>query len=360
MPSFYLRILWREARQNVFASRFSIQPIFDHCILSQSRRMPEPNQNHPGLFDFVNSAKRPGDSIKKVLKILSVSKNLKQHVSKGIVNSSCAIHISAMQENTHFKTSFEHELRKLLTESLARSRMKNSRYSIRAFAKKLGVSPAALSQILNGKRNLTGKTAENIMARLGLDPFEHQKLQLKIQQEKKSARGAAQTDYMQLQMDQYHMISEWYYFGILSLAETQDFDDDPKWIAHRLGIKIPEAKKALDTIDRLQLLKKDKNGRLKASGLSFKTSTDIPNAFLQKAHFDNLELAKTSLESDALDSRDFSSMTMAIDRQLIPEAKIMIRNFRRNLSALLESGEKKDVFKLNIQLFPITRNGANK
>jgi len=47
-------------------------------------------------------------------------------------------------------------------------------------------------------------------------------------------------------------------------------------------------------------------------------------------------------------------MTMAIDPKNLPEAKKLIREFRKNLSVLLEEGTKTEVYDLNIQLLPAT------
>jgi hypothetical protein len=46
---------------------------------------------------------------------------------------------------------------------------------------------------------------------------------------------------------------------------------------------------------------------------------------------------------------------MAVDPALLPEAKDMIKKFRRRLSRFLESGKKKEVYTIAIQLFPVSR-----
>ena len=61
----------------------------------------------------------------------------------------------------------------------------------------------------------------------------------------KKVRG---TQYVQLTLDHFSVISEWYHFAILSLAETQDFKSYPAWIAGRLGISQKDAKAAVLTL----------------------------------------------------------------------------------------------------------------
>src|SRR6185312_7812876 len=61
-------------------------------------------------------------------------------------------------------------LRTEIHGALARARLKNPRYSLRAFSKKLGCSASALSEFLNGRRRFSVKVAERIVDRLNLDP----------------------------------------------------------------------------------------------------------------------------------------------------------------------------------------------
>lgn len=53
--------------------------------------------------------------------------------------------------------------------------------------------------------------------------------------------------------------------------------------------------------------------------------------------------------------REFTFITMAVDKSKMIEAKTMIREFRDKLCAYLEEGEKTEVYELAIQLFPRTK-----
>jgi uncharacterized protein (TIGR02147 family) len=194
-----------------------------------------------------------------------------------------------------------------------------------------------------------------MLERLCIDPQTSQKILKKLSNRKTAgATLTSDAEFLQLNMDHYHVISEWYYFAILSLAETKGFKDDPEWIARRLNLTVTESKIALKRLARLGLLKRNKNGHLVWAGIHFRTSNDIANMSLRKSHYQNLDLARASLDKDSLETRDFSSMTMAIDPEKIPQAKDMIKKFRRTLSAFLESGDKKEVYRICMQMFPLS------
>ncbi|MBI2605950.1 MAG: TIGR02147 family protein [Deltaproteobacteria bacterium] len=250
------------------------------------------------------------------------------------------------------RTYAQTEIRKRLTAELVRLQERNSAYSLRSYARKLELSPSALSEILRGKRPLAVKTARRILERLCVAPHKSEKILASFASGRRS--GAA-NEYRQLNMDYFHVVSDWYYFAILSLAETKDFRDDPSWIARRLGITPAQARTALERLERMEMLARGHDGILHPTGVQYATSSDIADLSIRKQHRQNLELAHRSLDRDAVDARDFSSMSMALDPALIPEAKNRIKKFRRELCAFLESGEKKEVYKMCIQLFPLTQ-----
>jgi len=249
------------------------------------------------------------------------------------------------------------KLLSLLHEELTRIRTRNPRYSIRAFSKKLGLPVSTLSGVLNRKLPITRKTAEKILQCFAVDPkTTTQLLQgLKYREDNRSTFPVLKVgNYSQLEMEHFHLISEWYYFGILSLAITEGFQDNPDWIAKTLGIQKREARTALERLERLDLLVRNEHGTLVPTGKQFRTTNGIPNTYLRKHHVETLDLARRAMDEDEFSACDFSGMTMAINPAKIPEAKKMITDFRRSLCAYLESDSKKEVYRLSIQLFPLS------
>ena len=246
-------------------------------------------------------------------------------------------------------------IQRLLSRKLTEARFKNTSYSLRAFSRKLGLSSSAVSEILNGKRMISAKLADRIVTRLSLDPEEAGKVIALFSQKRKATlpKGDLKKAY-RLSVDEFHAISDWYHFAILSLLETTGAKTDPAWIAKRLKLGVREATGALNRLESLGMLKREK-GKLVLTGKSFHSTDHVANLALRKTHAQNLELAKKSLEVDDLDARDFTAMTMAIDPAKLPEAKNLIREFRNRLAAFLEQDVKLEVYKLCIQLIPLSR-----
>lgn len=256
---------------------------------------------------------------------------------------------------------YRHYLKAILEE---RSKLKVG-YSLRAFAGDLGMHPPRLSEILNEKKGLSLKAAGSVSSKLALshDETEYfcdlvQHAHAKSPEQKRVAsvrlsKNRASDPYKLLKDDAYRSISEWYHYAILELTFTEEFQNDSNWIASRLKISPVQAKLALERLKRLKLLR-EVDGKLKKVDAHVTTSMDIPSTAIRKTTSELLKKAASALEIQKIEDRDFSTLTMAIDKSKIPAAKEMIADFRRRLCDFLESGQQQDVYCLSIQLFQLS------
>lgn len=238
----------------------------------------------------------------------------------------------------------------LQNEFLNRVR-KNPRYSIRAFAKSLKINHSTLSQILRGKRPVTIATAIRLAPLLGLGPVEIEPFLKKIRSE-----DLMSSDYTQLSLDTFQVISDWYHYAIFELLTVRDFQPNYKWIAKKLDIKVLEAQSAVERLVRVGLIEiKSPRQWVQKSPLITTTGNAFTAAAFKKMQRSVLEKALQALNDVPLEMRDQSSIAMAISISLIPEAKKRIKAFRRNLCRFLQKNKTRDaVYQLGISFYPLT------
>jgi uncharacterized protein (TIGR02147 family) len=250
-----------------------------------------------------------------------------------------------------------------LETEFARRRQKNSRYSLRMFARQLTVPSGRLSELVSGRRRMSEELGARIATRLLLPPEERDLFLQLARQERSPKTAAKETVFRPLDSDAFHAIADWYHFAILSLMETDDYTHDPAWIAKRLNISPIQARGALERLERLELIREKANGRWEPMQEGVTTTHDLESVALRISHRQTIAQTLEALDTVPLEQRDVTSMTMAIDRKRLPRAKQMIKKFRRELSTFLESGDCKDeVYNINIQLVPLTvsTNGEKK
>lgn len=245
--------------------------------------------------------------------------------------------------------------RQYLQQELIKRCHKNPSYSLRAFAKQLDIEPSFLSKILNNKRSITPKTVRRLGSKLELSIEKLQKFE-NIHNNSKDD-NITDASYTQLSIDYFHAISDWYHFAILELVKIPGIKINPKTISKKLGINYHQAGEALDRLIRLQLLRINNDGAIQEKPADHTTiGCELQSMALRKFHKQFLTLAINAIDQVHHSKRDISSMTMAISTEKIPQAREMIKRFRRRLSNLLEKGDSPDeVYHLSVCLYPITK-----
>ncbi|WP_374079050.1 TIGR02147 family protein [Bdellovibrio bacteriovorus] len=228
---------------------------------------------------------------------------------------------------------------------------KNPRYSQRAFARLLGINPGRVTQYFGGERPITKIAAQKMAEKLGLDK-EQQAYFLYLAEVDKKSRSTI--DPRVLRDDELALIVEWYHFAVLSLVSTKDFRLDSEWIGKRLGIPNSIVESSLQRLERLEFIKIEE-GKVHLAKGPITTSSDIPNEFLRLSHQDSLRYIVDNVATVPVEKRDLSSITLAVDEKKLPEAKQMIRTFRRKLANFMSQGKKNQVYMINVQLFPLSK-----
>jgi len=250
----------------------------------------------------------------------------------------------------------------ILRENFVERIARNDSYSLRAFARDLEISPAFLSQILNGRRKPSLRQAIRLSAKLEFDEFERNdflRSLANIQEESAKASvqrvGKRQPDVLTLELDRFRLVSDWYHGVILELMRTPDFRPSGGWIAKKIGISASEAGSAIKRLARLGLIRtEDRRWERTQSHVFFPTRhADVATKKFHRAMIGKAMDSLSSSEQRDYEARDISGITMAIDPKRLGIAKKKIAVFRKQMSALLSKGETSEVYQLNVQLFSL-------
>ncbi|MBX2994866.1 MAG: helix-turn-helix domain-containing protein [Bdellovibrionaceae bacterium] len=204
-----------------------------------------------------------------------------------------------------------------LTSILQKRQSENPSYSLRAFARDLGLSNGRLSDLLSGKSNVGLKVALRISDALELKDNERERFLLLADQRFEPAPTLRAMTFLES--------------SILALIGTQGFRNDLEWMAARLG---EPAKKLEEVIKRL-IEEKLITSTGKTLTLERENAAHLIEGFG--------ELSATT------------SLTFAVNVKKIKDAQRLIKEFRRRLQRELQSGPRHEVYEVTIQLIPVSR-----
>lgn len=227
----------------------------------------------------------------------------------------------------------------------------NPRYSLRSFSRLLDTDPSSVSQILSGKRRVSVKAIQKICGRLSVAPEIYQRLM-----EGEPAPLALRTaNVHQLSADAFSVIADWYHFAILELSQTVGFKSEPRWIASKLSITPAEATIAVDRLLRLDLLKRHRGRLVKtdATVTNYRPGETAPA--LREFQRQILRKALEAIDFTAPEEKDITSMTIAVNEALLPEARTKVKAFRRELCDFLMQGPRTKIYHLGVQLYPVSK-----
>lgn len=260
------------------------------------------------------------------------------------------------------KVNYRHILRR----EFEKRKIKNPKYSLRAYAKYLQMAPSRLSEVFTGKRGLSPEVAYKIVDKLEFSDFEKNLFLDFVESEHSRSRMARELAserirektkvYSEVDLDTFKMIAEWHHFALLEYFSLPSAAFDFEHIAKDLAIDIEKIPVAIDRLLRLGLLER-KNSSYVSSTRLRSTPTDIPSEAIREHHTEMLNKAVQALQKQPVPVRDFQSLILPISREDIPLVKKRLREFQEQLSAELAASPRKNaVYGLLFNFFDLTEN----
>lgn len=241
---------------------------------------------------------------------------------------------------------------------------------MRAFARDLGVPSANLSNAMNGTRGFSEMTLEKMAKKLSLNLEEKKFFKWLCEKDfsrSKKVKGEAEIKVRealiyesQMTASKAALVSDWYHLAILALSETKDFQSSPEWIAERLGLHSKVVEQAIERLIEADAMKMD-GAHYVSTGHFFVDPKGVASKSVREFHSQILKKAQDALEMQNLETREFGSVLMCLDKRKMSEAKEKMRTFReefvREFSATKETpAHEQEVYSAALQLFQITKN----
>ena len=264
-------------------------------------------------------------------------------------------------EHTHYRGF----LRAVLSERLK----KNPRYSLRAMAKQLGIQSSQLSEVLNGKANISIPNARRIALKLDLTKNEAEYFCLWVELETErdplvreglvsrmkdlNPEGRKVSD---LSVDLFRQISDWQHSAILELVNLKNFELAPDSISKKLGISKLEAQVSLDRLERLELLARDAQGKWYRPDNDIRFTAGNDKTALYAFYRQMFKKVSESLNTQKPGSERISGFqTIPLSKEALPEIDQAVDRFYEEIIRIARKYPNKDsVYNLMVHFINLT------
>jgi uncharacterized protein (TIGR02147 family) len=238
----------------------------------------------------------------------------------------------------------------------------NKAYSLNAFARDLAMSPSHLSEVLKGKKGISKEAAQRVALKLKLEK-EEKKLFINsaLSQHDRSFTGRVAArkklahkfvDY-EISMNFFSIIKDWKHFGVMELIKIKgnDFKKEDALSYFKIDDKTYE--QIIKCLKFVKILSGEK--KFKVNYKCIHAPIGIPATVKKIHHLGLLKKAQKSYLTQKFEERDYMSNILAINKDCLPEAKKLIKEFHSKMDQLLSEGSKNatDVYCFSTQLFSL-------
>lgn len=247
----------------------------------------------------------------------------------------------------------------------------SNRYIVRRAGYK---SPTTLKQVIDGRRNLSAKSAERFAAVFNLNKADREyflKLVHFNQAKSLEQRNRYYNELLELQkgaetvkLDEtkHEVLAKWWHLVIREAIALPDAKNSSKWISRALTPSVPqkEVLKSLRGLKKLGMIKK-KDTKWEPADSILETDPKVLSVLAAGFHRQMIGLGSESITRFLEEEREISGTTLRIAGEDVKAMKELIRNFRKKaLSLANKSMNANQVYQMNIQFFPVVALSRNR
>jgi uncharacterized protein (TIGR02147 family) len=261
------------------------------------------------------------------------------------------------------------DYRRYLRDAYEERRKESPKFSYRYIAGKVGFSsPGFFANVLSGKKDISLKLALKFAELFKLNRKEREYFETLVLFNK-SAGAAEKKEYLdrllalrgtsikKVEAHQWEYFEHWHHAVVRELIAIKPFRGDFRALAAMVNppISIQEAKKSVELLERLGLIRKDAEGTYERTDAAISAGDDVSRALIAAFQLQAMELAKYAMDHLPSGTRNFSTLTMSVSGQTYEAMLEELRAFRRRLLDMAQASENVDrIYQMNFHVFPLS------
>lgn len=260
------------------------------------------------------------------------------------------------------------DYRQFLRDKFAELKDKNRTFTYRFIATQAGLrSPGFLTQVFQGKSNLTQEMGQKIARIFGLTKMEIRFFRQLVgfsqagTHEEKRQYFHKMTAFQKARSrlvspGAYELYDHWYYTAIRALLHYYDFKGDFKALAKKISPSITplEAKKAIKVLEQLGFIALNDQGRYVLTQKHITSGLETNSVLVNNFLVNTLDLGKDAFYRFPKEKRNFSALTLSVSQRGYAAILERIAQCRKEIIEIADQDQDVDrVYQANFQLFPL-------
>ncbi len=247
-------------------------------------------------------------------------------------------------------------------------------FSFRYIARKTGIDASFYTKILNKKKHVSETGIASLIDFLKLDKLESDYFTTLVHFSK-AKQGDEKNYYFDklvslrrpmaktLEKDKYDYFSAWWNAVIREELNIISFKGNFDELAASLlpPITLSQARQSIESLEKLNLVRKNAAGVYKpADSFVINDGKTLPSA-VRSFQKEMIDLASTAIDKIPKQDRDISTLTVSTTRACIETIQERLAHVRNEIIELVKKEENaEEVYQINFQVFPVTRNSSQK
>jgi uncharacterized protein (TIGR02147 family) len=264
------------------------------------------------------------------------------------------------------------EYRKLLKDLYEARKSVNSYFSYRFIGQRVGFSSAGFfTNIIAGKRNISNTIIFKFSELFKFNRKEAEYFELLVNYDQAEDHNRKRyyferllamrkSTVHELTAAQYRYFDNWYNVTVRELLNYYKFTGNFEELAKKLDppITAKEAKKAVQLLEKLDLIRKDEDGTYSVTDKTITTVPQIPLVAVHNFQLACMELAKEAIDRFPYNERSISTLTLSVSEESFRSITEKLAAFRREVLELVKNDQDliNRVYQFNFQIFPMTQN----
>lgn len=246
--------------------------------------------------------------------------------------------------------------------AIQKKKLEFRHFSLRWMAKRLDVSHAYLSLIINGKRPVPLEKVEAICEILDLDHENRAQIYAETfrglgYRPGTPSRTVRIYGWRLASVHNFDLISRWEPMAIMLMVRLRGFDGTAEYISRRTGFPNAFVQQILDLLCERGYLEKH-NGKIRAEGRFWEFQSQSSKEDLRKYHRSVLaqamKLMDTRTDTAALERRHIASGALYCSQEIAQKLKVKINEFMKECIEEGAVSSAEEVYQLAVQFFPVT------